>query len=95
MFVIISQENKTNQMGHSNSEILFNKKNLKSPLEQSSNTAKKILYILDEVKVVQKAEDSAELVNLYTKRINKPSHSLSKKINTNDFRPFEFLIIRN
>ncbi len=82
-------------MGNSNSEILFNKKNLKSPLEQSSNTAKKILYILDEVKVVQKAEDSAELVNLYTKRINKPSHSLSKKINSNDFRPFEFLIIRN
>jgi hypothetical protein len=82
-------------MGHSNSEILFNKKNLKSPVEQSSHTARKIIYILDEVKVVQKAEDSVELVNLYTKRINKPSQTLSKKISTNDFRPFEFLIIRN
>lgn len=82
-------------MSYSNSEILFNKKKLKSPLEQSSNTAKKILYILDEIKVVQRAEDSAELVNLYTKRINKPSHTLAKKIDNNDFRPFEFLIIRN
>lgn len=82
-------------MGHSSSEILFNKKNLKTPIEHSSNTARKILYILDEVKVVQKVEDSAELVNLYTKRINKPSQTLSKKIDTNDFRPFEFLIIRN
>lgn len=82
-------------MGHSNSEILFNKKSLKSPVEHSSNAARKIIYILDEVKVVQKAEDSVELVNLYTKRINKPSQSLSKKISTNDFRPFEFLIIRN
>ena len=69
-------------MGNSNSEILFNKKNLKAPLEQSPSTAKKILYILDEGKVVEKAEDSAELINLYTKRINKPSHSLSKKINS-------------
>ncbi|MBK7691166.1 MAG: hypothetical protein IPK62_03905 [Bacteroidetes bacterium] len=82
-------------MGNSNSEILFNKKNLKAPLEQSPSTAKKILYILDEGKVVEKAEDSAELINLYTKRINKPSHSLSKKISSNDFRPFEFLVVRN
>jgi hypothetical protein len=82
-------------MGHSNSEILFNKKNLKSPVEQSPITAKKILYILDEVKVVQKAEDSTELVNLYTKRINKPSQSLTKKILSEDFRPFEFLVNRN
>ena len=82
-------------MGHSNSEILFNKKNLKSPVEQSPITAKKILYIFDEVKVVQKAEDSTELVNLYTKRINKPSQSLTKKILSEDFRPFEFLVNRN
>ncbi len=82
-------------MAHSSNEILFNKKKLKTPIEHSSNTARKILYILDEVKVVQKVEDSAELVNLYTKRINKPSQTLSKKIDTNDFRPFEFLIIRN
>ncbi|MBL7764525.1 MAG: hypothetical protein JNJ58_00390 [Chitinophagaceae bacterium] len=82
-------------MGHSNSEILFNKKNLKSPIEQSTTTARKILYILDEAKTVQKAEDASELVNLYTKRVNKPSQSLLKKIMTNDFRPFEFLINRN
>lgn len=82
-------------MGNSNSEILFNKKRLKSPLEQSSFNAKKILYILEEEKVVQRSEDSAELVNLYTKRVNKPSETLTKKINNNDFRPFEFLVIRN
>lgn len=82
-------------MAYSNSEILFNKKNLKSPIEQSPVTAKKILYILEDVRVMQKAEDSAELVNLYTKRVNKPSQSLSKKMSTNDFRPFEFLINRN
>ncbi|HPI53699.1 MAG TPA: hypothetical protein PLU10_03345 [Chitinophagaceae bacterium] len=68
---------------------------MKSPVEQSPITAKKILYILDEVKVVQKAEDSTELVNLYTKRINKPSQSLTKKILSEDFRPFEFLVNRN
>ena len=82
-------------MSYSNSEILFNKKNLKTPVEQSTNTAKKILYILDEVNVVEKGEDSSELVNLYTKRINKPSQSLTKKILHNDFRPFEFLVNRN
>ena len=82
-------------MSYSNSEILFNKKNLKSPIEQSPVTAKKILYILEDVRVMQKAEDSAELVNLYTKRVNKPSQSLSKKMSANDFRPFEFLINRN
>jgi len=82
-------------MAYSNSEILFNKKNLKSPIEQSPVTAKKILYILEDVRVMQKAEDSAELVNLYTKRVNKPSQSLSKKMSTNDFRPFEFLVNRN
>ncbi|MBP6624213.1 MAG: hypothetical protein KA198_03520 [Chitinophagaceae bacterium] len=82
-------------MGHSNSEILFNKKNLKTPVEQSPTTAKKILYILDEVRIVQKAEDSTELVNLYTKRINKPSNSLTKKMLASDFRPFEFLVNRN
>lgn len=82
-------------MGYNNSEILFNKKNLKSPVEQSTSTAKKLLYILDEVNIVEKAEDSAELVNLYTKRINKPSQSLTKKILHNDFRPFEFLVNRN
>lgn len=82
-------------MSYSNSEILFNKKNLKSPVEQSTQTAKKILYILDEVNVVEKGEDSSELVNLYTKRINKPSQSLTKKILHNDFRPFEFLVNRN
>jgi hypothetical protein len=82
-------------MGYNNSEILFNKKNLKSPVEQTTQTAKKILYILDEVNVVEKGEDSSELVNLYTKRINKPSQSLTKKILHNDFRPFEFLVNRN
>ncbi|TXH57071.1 MAG: hypothetical protein E6Q89_04715 [Bacteroidia bacterium] len=82
-------------MSYSNSEILFNKKNLKSPVEQSPVMAKKILYILEDVKVSQKAEDSTELVNLYTKRVNKPSQSLSKKISSNDFRPFEFLVNRN
>jgi hypothetical protein len=78
-----------------NSEILFNKKNLKSPIEQTNTTAKKILYILDEVNVVEKGEDSSELVNLYTKRVNKSSQSLTKKILHNDFRPFEFLVNRN
>jgi hypothetical protein len=82
-------------MAYSNSEILFNKKNLKSPIEQSPVTARKILYILEDVGVNQKAEDSAELVNLYTKRVNKPSQSLSRKMSNNDFRPFEFLINRN
>ena len=82
-------------MGKSNSEILFNKKNLKTPIEQSPSTAKGILYILGDLKVVENACDSVELVNLYTKRVNKASVSLSKKINSNDFRPFEFLINRN
>ena len=82
------------RMANSNSEILFNKRN-KKPLEQSSLTARKILYILNEVKAMQKTEDSAEIVNLYTKRVNKPSHALSKKIMENDFRPFEFLVIKN
>jgi len=80
---------------NSNSEILFNKKNLKSPLEQSPMTAKGILYILEDMKVVENAEDSVELVNLYTKRVNKPSASLTKKIRSKEFRPFEFLINRN
>jgi hypothetical protein len=78
-----------------NAEILFNKKNLKSPIEQSPVTARKILYILEDIRAVKKAEDSSELVNLYTKRLNKPSASLNKKIQCNDFRPFEFLINRN
>lgn len=82
-------------MGYNNSEILFNKKNLKSPIEQNTVTAKKLLYILDEVNIVEKGEDSSELVNLYTKRINKPSQALTKKILHNDFRPFEFLVNRN
>jgi hypothetical protein len=94
MFVL-SKKQTLQTMAYSNSEILFNKKNLKSPVEQSPITAKKILYILEDVKVLQKAEDSSELVNLYTKRVNKPSQTLTKKINSNDFRPFEFLINRN
>lgn len=81
-------------MGH-NSEILFNKRNLKSNVAQSAITAKKIIYILEDTNVTQKMEDSSELVNLYTKRINKPSQTLARKINTNDFRPFEFLVNRN
>jgi len=82
-------------MSNSNSEILFNKKNLKSPIEQSPTTAKGILYLLEDIKVVENAEDSVELVNLYTKRVNKPSATLSKKIASGEFRPFEFLINRN
>ncbi len=82
-------------MSNNNAEILFNKKKLKSPLVQSPTTAKGIMYILEDIKVVENAEDSVELVNLYTKRVNKPSASLSKKILTNEFRPFEFLINRN
>ncbi len=82
-------------MSRKNSEILFNKKKLKSPLVQSPSAAKGILYILEDIKVVENAEDSAELMNLYTKRVNKPSASLSKKILANQFRPFEFLINRN
>ena len=82
-------------MGHSNSEILFNKRNTKTRVEQTTVTAKKILYILEDTNVAQKMEDSSELVNLYTKRVNKPSQTLAKKINTNDFRPFEFLVNRN
>jgi len=82
-------------MGYSNSEILFNKKNLKSPIEQSATTAKGILYLLEDVRVVENSEDSAELVNLYTKRVNRPSATLSRKIQQDDFRPFEFLINRN
>lgn len=82
-------------MGYSNSEILFNKKKLKTPIEQSTSTAKGILYILEDLRVVEHADDSAELVNLYTKRVNKPSASLTKKIKSGDFRPFEFLINRN
>ncbi len=82
-------------MNKGNSEILFNKKNVKSPLVQSPLTAKGILYILEETKVMAMAEDSAELVNLYTKRVHKPSAALNKKIAQNDFRPFEFLINRN
>ncbi len=62
---------------------------------QSPMTAKGILYILEDTKVVENAEDSVELVNLYTKRVNKPSSSLTKKINSKEFRPFEFLINRN
>lgn len=71
------------------------KKNLKSPLVQSPNTAKGIMYILEDNKVVEHALDSAELVNLYTKRVNKTSASLSKKIVNGQFRPFEFLVNRN
>ena len=82
-------------MSNSNSEILFNKKNLKSPIEQSPMTAKGILYLLEDTKVVENAEDSVELVNLYTKRVNRPSAALTKKIIAKDFRPFEFLINRN
>lgn len=82
-------------MCYNTSEILFNKKKLKSPVEQSTQTAKKILYILDEVNVVEKGEDSCELVNLYTKRINKSSQNLTKKLLHNNFRPFEFLVNRN
>lgn len=82
-------------MGYSNSEILFNKKNSKSFLNANTNSAKKIMYILDEIKAVQKAEDAVEVVNLYTKRVNKPSHALNKKIQNGDFRPFEFLVNRN
>lgn len=82
-------------MCYNNSEILFNKKKLKSPVERSTQTAKRILYILDEANVVEKGEDSSELVNLYTKRINKPSQSLTKKILHNNFRPFEFLVNKN
>jgi hypothetical protein len=82
-------------MCYNNSEILFNKKKLKSPVEQSTQTAKRIFYILDEANVVEKGEDSSELVNLYTKRINKPSQSLTKKILHNNFRPFEFLVNKN
>jgi hypothetical protein len=82
-------------MSYSNSEILFNKKNLKSPIEQSPLTAKGILYLLEDTRAVENAEDSVELVNLYTKRVNKPSASLTKKIQGKEFRPFEFLINRN
>jgi hypothetical protein len=82
-------------MCYNNSEILFNKKKLKSPVEQSTQTARRILYILDEANVVEKGEFSSELVNLYTKRINKPSQSLTKKFLHNNFRPFEFLVNKN
>ncbi|MBK7762485.1 MAG: hypothetical protein IPI46_03830 [Bacteroidetes bacterium] len=82
-------------MNKGNSEILFNKKKLKSPLAQTPSTAKGILYILEETKVVEIAEDAVEMVNLYTKKVNKPSATLTKKILSNDFRPFEFLISRN
>lgn len=82
-------------MGYSNSEILFNKKNSRASLNANTNSAKKIMYILDEIKAVQKAEDAVEVVNLYTKRVNKPSHALNKKIQNDDFRPFEFLVNRN
>jgi len=82
-------------MATNNSEILFNKRNLKSPIEQSPITARKILYILGEGLVEQKKEDSLELINLYTKRVNKPSQALSKKISLDEFRPFEFLVNRN
>jgi hypothetical protein len=82
-------------MAQGNSEILFNKKNLKTQVEQTPLSAKKILYILDEIEVVRKAEESCELVNLYTKRVNNPSQQLSKKIINSDFRPFEFLVNRN
>ena len=53
------------------------------------------MYILEDIKVLAHAEDSVELVNLYTKRVNKPSATLSRKILTGKFRPFEFLINRN
>jgi hypothetical protein len=82
-------------MATKNSEILFNKRNLKSPIEQSPITAREILYILGEGLVEQKKEDSLELINLYTKRVNKPSQALSKKISLDEFRPFEFLVNRN
>lgn len=82
-------------MNKSNSEILFNKKNLKTPIEQTPMTAKGILYLLEDTRVVENAEDSVELVNLYTKRVNRPSATLTKKINSQEFRPFEFLINRN
>ncbi|MEZ5046125.1 MAG: hypothetical protein R2831_03955 [Chitinophagaceae bacterium] len=68
---------------------------MKSRIEQTAVVAKKIIYVLEDTNITQKVEDSSELVNLYTKRINKPSQTLSKKINTNDFRPFEFLVNRN
>jgi hypothetical protein len=82
-------------MSISNSEILFNKKNLKTPIEQSASTAKGIIYLLEDMKVLENAEDSVELVNLYTKRVNKPSAALTKKMTSNEIRPFEFLINRN
>ena len=83
-------------MSNSNSsEILFNKKNLKTPIEQSTITAKRILYLLEDTRAVENAEDSVELVNLYTKRVNKPSATLTKKVQSREFRPFEFLINRN
>jgi hypothetical protein len=82
-------------MSHTNNEILFNKRNLKTPIQQSTITARGILYLLEDIKVVENAEDSVELVNLYTKRVNRPSASLTRKIRTEQIRPFEFLINRN
>ena len=82
-------------MGYKSNEILFNKKKLKSPIEQTNQTAKKILYILSEVNVKEKMECSSELINIYTKRINKSSQRLTRKIQYDDFRPFEFLVNRN
>lgn len=82
-------------MANKSNEILFNKKNLKTPIALNTVNAKRLFYVLDELNIVEKGEDSTELVNLYTKRINKPSQALTKKILQNDIRPFEFLINRN
>lgn len=82
-------------MAYNHSEILFNKKRLKTPVEQTPFTAKRIFYILAEVNIVEQGENSSEMVSLYTKRVNKASRTLTKKILHNDFRPFEFLVNRN
>lgn len=82
-------------MAYNHSEILFNKKRLKTLIEQTPHTAKRIFYILAEINIVEKSENSAEMVSLYTKRVNGVSRTLVRKILHNDFRPFEFLVNRN
>jgi hypothetical protein len=82
-------------MSQGKSEILFNKKNLKTLIQKSQGSAKIIHYLLEESCIHQRAENASELVNLYTKRLNSPSQALTRKILLNDFKPFEFLVNKN
>jgi len=82
-------------MSQGNSEILFNKRNIKSPLKQSPSTARGILYIIEGHGRKGPWCNGNELMNLYTRKVQKAGQQIQKKIQQEELRPFEFVVNRN